>query len=58
MTKKISSGTLAFDPKTHLAIQGDDYIPIQFFQIWEGKRIQIWPPQYATGDVKSAPWIK
>lgn len=58
MTKKISSGTVAFDPKTHLALQGDDYIPIQFFQIWEGKRTQIWPPQYATGDVKSAPWIK
>jgi len=58
MTKKISSGTLAFDPKTHLAVQGDDYIPIQFFQIWEGKRTQIWPPQYATGEVRSAPWIK
>ncbi len=58
MTKKISSGTMAFDPKTHLALQGDDYTPIQFFQIWQGKRIQIWPPQYATGEVKSAPWIK
>ena len=58
MSKKISSGTLSFDPKTHLAIQGDDYTPIQFFQIWQGKRIQIWPPQYATGEVKSAPWIK
>lgn len=27
------SGRLAFDPKTHLAIQGDDYMPTLFYQL-------------------------
>jgi len=56
--KEISSGRTVFDPKTHLAIQGDDYVPIQFFQIWKGKRVQVWPPKFASGEVKMAPWIK
>jgi branched-chain amino acid transport system substrate-binding protein len=51
-------GTIAFDPATHLAIQGDDNVPIQFYQLWEGERILIHPPNYATGEVKPAPWIK
>jgi branched-chain amino acid transport system substrate-binding protein len=56
--KDISSGRLTFDPKTHLAVQGDEYIPIQFFQIWEGNRNLLFPPKYATGQFQLPPWMK
>lgn len=56
--KQISSGKLSFDPATHLAMQGDDAIPIQFFQIWDGQRILFYPPAYASGEFKSPPWMK
>jgi branched-chain amino acid transport system substrate-binding protein len=56
--KEISSGRLKFDPKTHLAVQGDDYIPILFFQIWEGERNLVFPAKYATGEFRLPPWMK
>lgn len=51
-------GRLAFDPATHLAIQGDDYIPIQFYQLREGERVLVYPSQYATGEFRLPPWMK
>lgn len=56
--REISSGRLKFDPETHLAIQGDDYIPITFFQIWEGKRYLLTPKKYANGEFRLPPWMK
>jgi branched-chain amino acid transport system substrate-binding protein len=56
--KKIAAGRLKFDPATHLATQGDDFIPITFFQIWDGKRDLISPAQYATGEFKIQPWMQ
>jgi len=56
--KQIASGMLKFDPKTHLAVQGNDAIPIQFFQIWDGERILFYPTDYASGEFRSPPWIK
>jgi branched-chain amino acid transport system substrate-binding protein len=56
--KMIAAGRLKFDPATHLAMQGDDYIPITFFQIWDGERTLIAPAQYATGDFKKQPWMQ
>lgn len=56
--KQIAAGRLKFDPATHLAMQGDDYIPITFFQIWDGQRTLISPEQYATGEYKPQPWTK
>ncbi len=56
--KQTVAGRLKFDPKTHLAMQGDEYIPITFFQIWDGKRTLISPTAYATGEYKPQPWIK
>ena len=56
--KQIASGKLKFDPATHLAMQGDDAIPIQFFQIWNGERVLFYPDAYATGTFQSPPWIK
>ncbi|MEM7802633.1 MAG: ABC transporter substrate-binding protein [Chloroflexota bacterium] len=51
-----ATGTIAFDPETHLAIQGDDNVPIQFYQLDAGERILIHPPGLATGDIAPSPW--
>ncbi|MDQ6434845.1 ABC transporter substrate-binding protein [Mesorhizobium sp. LHD-90] len=56
--KQIAAGRLKFDPATHLATQGDEFIPITFFQIWDGKRDLISPVQYATGEFKIQPWMQ
>lgn len=56
--KMTARGRLVFDPDTHLAIQGDDYVPILFYQIWEAERVLVYPPQYATGEFRLPPWMK
>jgi len=56
--KQTVAGRLKFDPATHLAMQGDDFIPITFFQIWDGKRTLISPEAYATGEFKVQPWMQ
>lgn len=56
--KQVAGGRLKFDQATHLATQGDDFIPITFFQIWDGKRVLISPTQYATGEFQIQPWMK
>ena len=56
--KQISAGFLRFDPETHLAVQGEDGIPIQFFQIWEGERVLFDPSRYATGEFQTPPWMQ
>jgi branched-chain amino acid transport system substrate-binding protein len=56
--KQTVAGRLKFDPATHLAMQGDDYIPITFFQIWDGERVLISPEKYATGEFKPQPWMQ
>lgn len=53
-----AEGRVKFDPKTHLAIQGPDYIPILFFRIWDGKRVLLSPAEYATGEFRLPPWMK
>jgi len=56
--KSVAQGRLKFDPETHLAIQGDDFIPLTFFQIQDGRRVLISPSQYATGEFQLPPWMK
>jgi branched-chain amino acid transport system substrate-binding protein len=56
--KEMVHGRVKFDPKTHLSIQGDGYLPIQFYQIWDGDRVTIYPSEYATGKSKMPPWMK
>ena len=51
------AGFLTFDQETHLAIQGPEYYPIQFYQIWEGERIQLEPERFATGTFQVPPWM-
>ncbi|MBW8639045.1 ABC transporter substrate-binding protein [Hoeflea sp. WL0058] len=55
--KEMVHGRVKFDPATHLSIQGDGYLPIQFYQIWEGDRITIYPQEFATGDSQTPPWM-
>jgi branched-chain amino acid transport system substrate-binding protein len=54
--KEMVHGRVKFDPETHLAIQGDGYLPIQFYQIWEGDRVTIYPAEFATGKARTPPW--
>jgi branched-chain amino acid transport system substrate-binding protein len=51
------SGNLKFDQETHLAIEGEDYYPILFYQIWDGERHVVWPDQYASGEFQAPPWL-
>lgn len=56
--KQTAGGILTFDPKTHLAVQGEDGYPIQFFQIWDGKHVMFDPKKYADGEFRMPPWMK
>jgi branched-chain amino acid transport system substrate-binding protein len=52
------AGILKFDQQTHVALEGDNYEPIQFYQIQNGKQTLIYPPQYAKGNhVTEPPYI-
>ena len=51
------AGFLTFDQETHLAIQGPEFYPVQFYQLWEGERIQIEPNRFATGEFQIPPWM-
>lgn len=53
-----AAGRVRFDPATHLAVQGDDGIPIQFYQIRDGERILFYPPLYATGAFEQPHWMQ
>jgi len=52
------AGLIKFDPATHLAMQGDDYVPLQFYQIWDSERILLNPPTLADGEIQTPPWFK
>jgi len=52
------SGRIAFDPKTHLARQGDDYMPTIFYQVVEkGGKTIISPDFYAQATFKQPYWM-
>lgn len=55
--KEMVHGRVKFDPKTHLSMQGEGFLPIQFYQIWEGERVTIYPAEFATGDSQTPPWM-
>jgi branched-chain amino acid transport system substrate-binding protein len=58
-TDKLTAlGRMTFDPATHLARQGDDYVPLQFYQLRQGQRVMLSPPVYATGEFETPPWMK
>lgn len=56
--KQTALGRIVFDPATHLAKQGDDYVPLQFYQLRQGERVMLSPPVFATGSFQLPPWMK
>ncbi|MGY4157899.1 branched-chain amino acid transport system substrate-binding protein [Bradyrhizobium sp. USDA 4461] len=56
--KEVAQGMLSFDPKTHLAVQGDAALPVLFYQIWDGKHVLFSPKQYLNGEFRMPPWMK
>lgn len=53
------SGRLAFDPGTHLARHGNDYMPTIFYQLQEdGKPAIIAPEPVAQAPFKTSPWMQ
>ena len=56
--KQTSLGRIVFDPATYLARQGDDYVPLQFYQLRQGERVMVSPPAFATGSFELPPWMK
>ena len=55
---KTAEGHIVFDAATHLAKQGNDFVPIQFYQIWKGERVLFYPQAYATGEFTTPDWMK
>lgn len=50
-------GKVMFDPATHLAVQSNDGIPIQFYQIQDGNRALFYPAVYKTGEFVEPAWM-
>ncbi len=57
-SRPVSAGFLEFDPETHVAKYGLDYIPVTFFQIQDGKGVMIGPDKYKSGDFKKPEWME
>ena len=58
-TKRVGvTGVYVFDPNTHEAITGEEFLPSVVYQIQEGKSIIIWPKKYASGQYVVPAWMK
>ena len=58
INKDTVAGRIKFDPKTHVALLGQDYIPTTFWQLVDGKRVLVGPTKYAAAAFMTPPWIK
>ena len=57
-SKQTAMGRIRFDPATHLSVQSNDGVPIQFYQILSGERVLFYPDVYATGSFEQPSWMK
>lgn len=55
--RAIVSGFLEFDPATNVAKYGDDYVPVTFFQVQDGKGVMIGPDKFKSGDFVTPSWM-
>jgi branched-chain amino acid transport system substrate-binding protein len=55
--KDVSFGVLQFDPATHLAKQSNTLVPLQLYQLQNGKRVQLYPPGFQNGPFVLPPWF-
>jgi branched-chain amino acid transport system substrate-binding protein len=51
-------GTYVYPEKTNTIISGDEYIPAPFFQVQNGKDVQLYPENWKQGDFIVPSWIK
>jgi ABC-type branched-subunit amino acid transport system substrate-binding protein len=51
-------GTYVYPEKTNTIISGDEYIPAPFFQVQNGKDVQLYPKNWKQGDFIVPSWIK
>ncbi|WP_136659568.1 ABC transporter substrate-binding protein [Nitratireductor sp. XY-223] len=56
--KQTAMGRIQFDPATHLSVQSNEGVPIQFYQIRDGERYLFYPDVYATGEFEQPAWMK
>ncbi|MFH1136593.1 MAG: ABC transporter substrate-binding protein [Pseudomonadota bacterium] len=47
-----------FDPRDQSIIQSDDYMPLVWNQIWDGRNVLTGGPKYKTAQYRKPPWIK
>ncbi|WP_321936333.1 ABC transporter substrate-binding protein [Paraburkholderia sp. J8-2] len=58
INKDTVAGRIKFDPKTHVALLGQDNVPTTFWQLEDGKRVLVGPAKYAASPFMTPPWIK
>lgn len=51
------AGPIEFNPKTHVALQDADHVPVTFFELWDSKRVLVAPGKYASGSFQTPPWM-
>jgi branched-chain amino acid transport system substrate-binding protein len=51
-------GRIKFDPKSHQVIPSRSKRAGTIFQWQKGKRIVVFPPKIAMGEIKLPPWMK
>lgn len=56
--KNTVMGRLAFNPESHCAREGDEFVPTVFYQIWDGNRHILHPRKIADAEMKLPPWFK
>lgn len=54
---ELANGRVVFDEESHLSLAGDEYVPLQSYQIIDGQRELIAPAQYATAQFVLPPWM-
>ncbi|MEU1883680.1 ABC transporter substrate-binding protein [Streptosporangium sp. NPDC020072] len=57
--RETAMGTIRFDQATHLAVADDtDGLPLQFFQIQDGRDVLLGPAKYADGTFELPDWFR
>ena len=56
--RPVVSGMLEFDPETHVAYVGNDYIPVTLFQSQDGAGVMIVPDTFKSGGFVKPAWME
>jgi branched-chain amino acid transport system substrate-binding protein len=61
MVKIKNKGTMGiyqYDPTSHVAVSGEEFIPVWFSQIIDGKHYKIYPDEFKERPYTSQKWLK